>query len=564
MDLSDGLIQTAKKLAFQYNIIGVLDLTKQKNLDWIKLHQDLKNLWREKYQDNDQLLILMDHDWYDSTVVCGCLLESIQRIVNHIDISNFFVNILTTNPDIEKEQKYLLDIISTDPVPIKITVCRGEWYKFNIDNNRRYDITQTNDLEKHDIDQIDPKDYELLFKNPSFCMAPWSHLLVGTDKLVYPCCKSQSYPIGDLSKNTLKEIWNDLPLRDIRQHMLSGKRHPACQLCYLQEDSGNQSYRNYINRKLVSRVKKIKHTSADGFHEKFEINYLHFRFSNLCNLACRTCGPVHSSSWHQISTFLGTNIKDQKAIQTSNDDGKLYNEFQSHIDNIDLIKFTGGEPLIMQEFYDILDLLIEKNRTGIDLFYNTNLMQLNYRRRSILDLWQHFPNITVAASLDAQGARGEYIRSFSDWDKILKNYQEIKTRCPHVYLYFSPTISIFNALHLPDFHRSSVDQGLIHPQDFDINFLFTPTYLYIVNSPDKFKEQIKTKYSEHIKWLETSDKTGRSTSAFRSVIELLENNQGSFEKDAFWHQIDRLDQYHGTNLLDVFPELSILPSKIKN
>lgn len=553
----NNIPSTIDHFSYKFNIVGILDFTNLFSLDWVKIHHQLKKLHKDCYQNNERILIVMDHDWYINND-SGMLLTAIQQMVNVLDISNFFIELITTNTDIDTELTWIQDHVSQDPVSINITVCSGTWKRLLGTDLTKFDTSKTADTIFKHVDNIDEKYYSLLFDNPSFCMAPWTHLTVSTDQKVYPCCKIKNFEVGNLKVNTLEEIWNDLPLKELRKSMLNGQRHTACSNCYNEEDSNKNSYRHYINRKLIDHISKTDSTSEDGSVDNFKINYLHFYFSNLCNLACRTCGPTLSSSWHAISSKLGEIPATTSALITANQDGKLFEEFKQHLDHIDIIKFTGGEPLIIQEFYDILDLLIDKNRMDIELFYNTNLMQLTYRGRSILDLWKKFPRVTIGASLDGEYSRGEYIRSFSKWNTILENQKQIKNQCPNVYFFVSATLSIINCLHLPDFHRSWVDQGLINPQDFDINLVESPSYLSVVNAPEQLKNQIKLKYRAHLKWLNQVDKTSRSVVAFESVIKLIDT-PGVFDKNTFWSRINQLDQYHQTNLLTTFPELEVVP-----
>jgi hypothetical protein len=113
-------------------------------------------------------------------------------------------------------------------------------------------------------------------------------------------------------------------------------------------------------------------------------------------------------------------------------------------------------------------------------------------------------------------------------------------------------------LHLPDFHRSWVGQNLIKPEDFNIQILFAPSYLRIDKCPAEMKEKIKELYTQHLKWLVPRDSVGRATYGFRSVLSYIENHD-VFDADDFWRNIGVLDQYHKTNMLDIFPELDFLP-----
>jgi hypothetical protein len=103
-----------------------------------------------------------------------------------------------------------------------------------------------------------------------------------------------------------------------------------------------------------------------------------------------------------------------------------------------------------------------------------------------------------------------------------------------------------------------VDQGLIKPEDFNIQMLFSPTYLRVDHGPAQLKEKICRVYNDHIDWLLPKDPLGRATYGFRSVLSHIKNEH-EFDTTDFWNNIDSLDQYHNTRMIDVFPELEILP-----
>jgi hypothetical protein len=130
-------------------------------------------------------------------------------------------------------------------------------------------------------------------------------------------------------------------------------------------------------------------------------------------------------------------------------------------------------------------------------------------------------------------------------------------KCPHINFYISSTVSLMNALHLPDFHRAWVDANLIKPDDYYVGLLFGPDYMRVDSAPLELKEQIRIKYRAHLDWLIPLDRTGRATNNFESVLEYIKNDR-AFDPGVFWTEVDRLDQYHGTDLIEVFPELSCL------
>lgn len=71
------------------------------------------------------------------------------------------------------------------------------------------------------------------------CPAPWTSLSILWDGRVVPCCFdiNAEYVAGDLTKNTLEEIWNGLPMQKLRRKI--GRGQPGfslCSSCHIPED----------------------------------------------------------------------------------------------------------------------------------------------------------------------------------------------------------------------------------------------------------------------------------------------------------------------------------------
>jgi len=128
--------------------------------------------------------------------------------------------------------------------------------------------------------------------------------------------------------------------------------------------------------------------------------------------------------------------------------------------------------------------------------------------------------------------------------------------CPQVDFYISPTLSIMNALHMPQFHRAWVEQGLLQPQDLNVNILQDPAHYRIDIAPGKYKEKLTVKYYDHIEWLESvGDPLGRATQGFRSAIQFMNATDNTHLIDTFWRKTNELDSIRNEKLLDVLPEL---------
>jgi radical SAM protein with 4Fe4S-binding SPASM domain len=396
----------------------------------------------------------------------------------------------------------------------------------------------------------------LLKESKTFCIYPWIHVHAYPTGEAYPCCHAEMGvgEIGNCRKNTLEEIWRGQPLQQLRDDMLNEQPNSTCQRCYEQEESGFFSGRRSANKHHGHHIKKLD-------SNPFELTYWDVRFSNLCNLRCRSCGHIFSSQWYQDQARLaGPEWK--KRNQVLNYAGRteldMWEQLEPHLDYVEQIYFAGGEPLLMEEHYRILDELDRRGLYHVRLIYNTNFTHTDLKGCSVFDYWRKFASVAVGASLDAAGARGEYIRKGTVWTDIERNRREMIKVCPDVDFYISPTLSIMNALHLPDFHRDWVEQGLIGAQDLNVNILQDPAHYRIDIAHTVYKKKIQSKFEQHLEWLRPLDPLQRATVGFESAIKFLNATDNSHLYSTFWRKTAELDGVRNERLLDALPELSEL------
>ena len=406
------------------------------------------------------------------------------------------------------------------------------------------------------IDQLTEQQKHLIFENKSFCMYPWIHLHAFPTGEAYPCCNTEMPElVGNTRHNTLEEIWTDTPMQQLRQDMLRETANPVCGRCYEQEANGFFSGRKSANKHHGHHVKKLE-------ENPFEMTYWDIRFSNLCNLKCRSCGHIFSSQWYQDQAKLaGGDWKDRNTVlnYAGRTETDMWQQLQPHLDYVEQIYFAGGEPLLMEEHYNILDELVRRGRFDVRLIYNTNFTHTDLKGRSVFEYWKQFESVAVGASLDAMGPRAEYIRKGTDWAVVEQNRRDMIAVCPQVDFYISPTLSIMNALHLPEFHRAWVEQGLLQPQDLNVNILQDPLHYRIDIAPDGYKEKLTVHYRDHIKWLEqVGDPLGRATQGFQSAIQFMMATDNTHLIDTFWRKTHELDAIRKENIMDVIPELAAL------
>jgi MoaA/NifB/PqqE/SkfB family radical SAM enzyme len=395
----------------------------------------------------------------------------------------------------------------------------------------------------------------LLKESKTFCIYPWIHLHAYPTGEAYPCCHAEmTYPVGNARFKTLEEIYRDAPMRELRKDMLNERPNPACNRCYEQEESGFFSGRRSANKHHGHHIKRID-------DDKFQMSYWDIRFSNLCNLSCRSCGHIFSSSWYQDQAALaGPEWKSKNKVlnYAGRTETDIWEQLVPHLDYVEQIYFAGGEPLMMEEHYNILEELERRGRFDVRLIYNTNFTHVKLKDRMVFDYWKKFKSVAVGASLDAMGPRAEYIRKGTVWNTVERNRQQMLEICPEVDFYISPTVSILNAMHVTDFHRDWVDRGLLRPQDLNVNILQDPAYYRIDIATPEYKKQIKQKFEQHLEWLRPQDPLQRATVGFESAINFMMSTDNSALIPKFWAKTQELDAIRKENLLEVIPELEAL------
>lgn len=371
----------------------------------------------------------------------------------------------------------------------------------------------------------------------TFCILPWIHFYANPDGNVLPCCiGNHNAPLGNVRNNSVIEVWSSDRFKKLRQNMLEGKTCNECSACYDNERNGVESFRQSVNKQYKKHI-----VDATSISPPLNLKYLDIRWSNICNLKCRSCSSTYSSSW---ATEDGNKKIYILAGGESND--KLYDQLMPYLSGLEEIYFAGGEPLLTEQHYTILDYLIATGNTKIKIRYNTNLTNLHYKKKPVFDYWKHFKNVTVNASLDSWGTRAEYIRDGTVWNDVKENLRTVKTHAPHVNLQMSTVVSVFNISTLPEFIDYLFDNGLYNKNDFSPSFynLLNPSYYSVNILTDEQRSKI-------------IDKLKNSKHDFSNVISYLEN---AVYNQALRAEFDRVTAYYDNkrnqDFKTTFPELA--------
>jgi radical SAM protein with 4Fe4S-binding SPASM domain len=428
-----------------------------------------------------------------------------------------------------------------------------------------YENYNYNDRKPVYIDDADLRtdQRDRLIKSDVFCMIPWIHMHAFPDGRAYPCCLGDDrYPIGNFKQDSMEVVWNGDAYKTMRQNMLKEKSCKECNKCYEQEASGFVSMRNSTNKNFGHHINIVDQTHADGTFEDFKLRYYDIRFSNLCNFTCRTCGGWFSSSWYTEEEQLYGKRNYPKILFAGRTEMDMWEQLEPHIPYLEQVYFAGGEPMMMEEHYHILEELVRREMFDVKLIYNTNFSRLALKDINVLDYWRLFNNVSIGASLDAMGPRAEYIRKGTKWDQIERNRELMLETCPNTDFYVSATVSLYNVGHLPDFHRDWTRKGYIKAQDWNINILQGPERDRIDVLPIDIKDQISDKIREHIIWLDPQDHLKRAIKGYEGIINFMHQGDRSHLLGEFFRVNDVHDAYRNEKFELVFPEYQNLRSYV--
>lgn len=472
--------QAILEISQQYEIVGEplrlsqFFLPSGKN----ELFSSLKKIHRSAFGNNQRILIVQDcDDRYTSDNCPGVALTFLQQSLQTIDISNFFVIVISGNTDISRELLWLQKNCSTDSIAIGYQL-------IDIPYSKQY------------ISQY------------TFCLAPWVHLHTTTAGEVLPCCMGDpDLPLGDLKTQDLDSIVNGQKMRQMRLNMLADRPCQECAKCYDMENANIVSRRQRENQRWDHlKDKLIFETGVDGSIKKFAPKSMDLRVNNICNLKCRTCSGQHSNQLSLEEKKLFNNVKNFDRTMSNTQRDYVFDKISSVIDQVEMIYFGGGEPLIMREHYAILDRLIEYGKTDLEIYYNTNFTILEYKDKNVLEYWKKFSNIKIGASIDGHGAALEYTRHGTKWTTIEQNFTKLKEQCPHVNFTVSSTISLLSAESVIELQKMWHQQGKLNINKFSIHPVIEP-FLNLQMLKAHHKTSLSEKINKHCQWLESVNAT---------------------------------------------------------
>jgi len=408
----------------------------------------------------------------------------------------------------------------------------------------------------------------------TFCMAPWTHMHFMPNKDVNPCCLSPiRETIGNMEDQTIHEVWNSKEMRELRLKMLEGKDcSNFCHRCYEKEEDGFTSLRTHMNDSYADKHwNVVESTTDDGTVDELNLVHWDFRFSNICNQRCRTCGIEFSTQWHDDYIKLWEIDKEDappkvKKIWKTVD--AFENDFETLFDKVEYIHFAGGEPLITDEHYRVLERLIAAGKTNVRIRYSTNFNVLKYKKYDLLEMWSHFDHIELIASLDDCGERYNYLRKGGDWDTVVQNFDNLKAsgllEKGNIHWGLHPTISFWNVYYLPEFHRTCIDLGMVDitkkhdhfSTTFHLNNLIFPEYYSCQILPIELKAKVSNKLETYA--VEIEKHYGIDGDPIRNIISYMNSEDKTAQLPKTKTLSKKLDLIRQEDSKIIFPFLKEL------
>jgi len=390
-----------------------------------------------------------------------------------------------------------------------------------------------------------------------FCVLPWVSLEASPIGTVRPCCLADDELVDDSGEKfslltaNFADIQNSASMRKLREEFLAGKKPQTCRKCWNEERAGRTS-------KRMHTLNRLKHVLPGGewTADAKSLMFLDLKLGNICNLKCRICGSWSSSQFatEELNQLKSEDKKSSFHYQMLKDGAwpreneSFWTEIDSCLNDIRYIEFTGGEPFMIQEHFEMLQGIVDRGIAGnVEIHYNTN--GTHYPEEAI-EIWRHFKTVEVAFSIDDLGPRFEYQRTNAVWAEVVDNLSKFRTlreQYPNIQLQCCSTVNVFNVRYIDQLAQWIALQGF----DFVYwNMMHDSWYFSIATLPDAVKSEI-------ILHLESATVPERWRGEFDRICDFMRKG-ASTDGSILKMRIKDLDRKRNQNLRTVEPEFAQL------
>ena len=292
-------------------------------------------------------------------------------------------------------------------------------------------------------------------QNPALCIYPYVTLDTRYSELssepVYKTC------CCNLDDRTFVPSPGADPFAEIKEQQLNEQWPEACWRCKKEEDHGGASERingfmGYIEDRLRSFVEKQT-------LPEFE---LRVKFSNFCNLACRSCSETESSTWARVTS---TPVSEQYEMDISNSPAHwelITTTIMEKLPEVEhfYVHFIGGESLVQPGMKKLLNWMIAQGiAPRVHLRVTTALtVRPGY---DLMSKMSQFRDVDINLSIDSVGDNYQYLRWPAKFTKIENNLATLmshqtslsivsgrKTYTPRWRCLITPVFSLNNIMYM--------------------------------------------------------------------------------------------------------------------
>lgn len=372
----------------------------------------------------------------------------------------------------------------------------------------------------------------------NFCPAPWMSMFCQIDRISV-CCAN-----GDNLKMSPNEFRSSDYLSNLKAQFLAGEKPKSCNGCWTREQANLISIRSHYKNNFPKYTREFFNE-----HTELPVEHMELRTSNLCNFQCRMCHPKNSveiAREFEDNTELQKYFKPQPSyiMETTPEDWSEIFDISLETKRLFL---TGGEPLLIKQYYDLLDHLILNNRcetTVLDIYTNCSVYNPKF-----MDRISQFKRVKFNLSIDAVGKVAEYQRYGTVWNTVEENALKFCS-FPNIFPAIQTTMTAYAVLgisSLADFYLQMLEKN--SKMQFMVHVAYNPKGINHMNLPIALKEQAIEQINLAVSKL-TAKPFDTVRGEFQSIKKQLLNNTDT-DVD-FIHLTKTYDQSRNQKFEDVF------------
>lgn len=438
-----------------------------------------------------------------------------------------------------------------------------------------------------------------------FCLAKWTqvtiHLLNGTTHSCHHPIPHK-IPLEEVLRNP-KALHNTKFKKQKRREMLSGEKPEECNYCWNVENSSNSFSDRVFKSAEPWSIDQYNIIKDLDWREDYNPRYVEISFGNTCNLKCAYCSPPYSSKWVEEIKKFGPYTKNHDFNSLDFVDNRIDTRYKLTDDNpyrdafwkwwpelyrdLHTFRITGGEPLLMDDTFKVLEYIQEnwEQNPNLSLAINTNLSVPRPLIDKLITIAKDLTEnnkvreLIIFTSVEASKEQAEYIRFGLDYDQLWVNIHDILEQLPKVVVNIMAT---FNALSIFSYGEL-IDKVFEYKKKFhneqrywgealllDTSYLRYPAFLSISVIEDEHKELILDAAKKALYYGRIENGPGFSDTQIQKIKRTydyamnVDSKRNIYLKKQFITYVTEYDKRRGTDFKKTFPQLIDVYDKYKD